>query len=366
MNDALSHLLLLIIASPLIAVLPFRFIPVALSIIGFVFCFILSPIIATMIMVVVLEGVLLTLIFRSMQVDNTFRKYGHYMLLLNLAFIDLRSLFFVFEVENLAFSFSVIRVFMTSKQLLKDKSFSIIQACAWTFVGAFYLPALLIGPVFSGLDLRKQTRSGKVFECNLLDHRLLLQGFTLAIFIAPILSTMLSEIEEYRRAHDLLFMIGLLPAAVISFLFLFVTFWGQSLIAEQTSKFYGIKIPQNFDAPWKAGNIKDFWARWHKSMAEFVMQYLYLPLVVNGFRPKIAVICAFTFMGMWHEISLGYLIWGLAHGVLIAYSNEIPNLTLGFGWCRISLPRLVMWISVPTLSYVARLSFLEKFSLGTL
>ena len=50
-------------------------------------------------------------------------------------------------------------------------------------------------------------------------------------------------------------------------------------------------------------------------MADFVMQYIYLPLVVTTTRAKLALTAAFVFMGLWHEFTLGFLIWGFGHGL---------------------------------------------------
>ena len=54
-------------------------------------------------------------------------------------------------------------------------------------------------------------------------------------------------------------------------------------------------------------------------MADFVMQYIYLPLLVSTSHAKIALIAAFVFMGLWHELTLGFLVWGAGHGVALGF-----------------------------------------------
>jgi D-alanyl-lipoteichoic acid acyltransferase DltB (MBOAT superfamily) len=132
------------------------------------------------------------------------------------------------------------------------------------------------------------------------------------------------------------------------FLQLFAAFWGQSLIAEHTSRFFGLPLPVNFDQPWKARTIKDFWARWHRSMAQFVLQYIFLPLNLKGVSPKIATVCAFVFMGVWHNLSLGYFVWGVAHGTLLAFDRDVSKNRI-VRLCN----QIVLWIIVISLSWFA-------------
>ena len=121
-----------------------------------------------------------------------------------------------------------------------------------------------------------------------------------------------------------------------------------------TSKISDYNIPQNFDAPWKAVGIKEFWQRWHISMSNFVMQYIFLPLSINKVNPKLATIAAFVFMGLWHNISVGYFIWGVSHGVLMAYWPGRPEVVTKW---RINLERLATLVIVIALSYIANYAF---------
>ena len=108
----------------------------------------------------------------------------------------------------------------------------------------------------------------------------------------------------------------------------------------------GFTVPQNFDRPWLATDLANFWKRWHISMANFVMQYIYLPLLVSYNNARLALVCAFLFMGIWHKLSAEFMLWGLGHGVGLSYL--LPWLQN-----RSVSPRVIRWLS---LGYVVFLS----------
>ena len=277
MIDPLSHVIFILVVWLLYRLAGGRFAAELLTLGGILFVVAHALVAAAWIALTSFEAVVLFTVLSKRPRSSSWRKYGAYLL----------------------------RIFMTAKQLLSSRKECGSRDCYWIFVAAFYLPAIVVGPVFSGLDLKKQKESG---PCPLVvrDYRLVLQGLVLAILVNPALGLPAEE----------LFGRGIAP---LLFLQLFTAFWGQSLIAEHTSRFFGFKLPVNFDAPWKATDIRDFWQRWHRSMAQFVIQYIFLPLNLRGISPRMATIMAFVFMGLWHNLSLGYAIWGLGHGLLLAY-----------------------------------------------
>lgn len=315
-----------------------------LTLSGIAFVAIYAPVAAGWIVLMSLEGVLLVLLLKRFDRQSNWRKYGAYLLLLNFLFVDLHQFALGLIVETLAISFSTIRIFMTAKQQLAARKGVEAKETVWIPVAGFYLPALIVGPVFSGVDIQKQATQGSAAEpVRLSDYRLVLQGLVLAILVNPACGQLVAKLAgEDGMGHPLF------AVAPILFVQLFTAFWGQSLIAEHTSRFFGFRLPQNFDEPWKAKDIKDFWARWHRSMAQFVMQYIFLPLNLRGVSPRLATVAAFVFMGLWHNLSLGYFIWGLSHGLLMAYwpKRELDG-------TRAGIARAATWIIVITLSYIA-------------
>ena len=95
------------------------------------------------------------------------------------------------------------------------------------------------------------------------------------------------------------------------------------------------------------------------SMSGFIMQYIFLPLTLKKVNPKMATIAAFVFMGLWHNVGIGYFIWGLSHGVLMAYWPEQPD---NPSKLRIYLERAITIILVIILSYIANYAFIPGSS----
>ena len=81
---------------------------------------------------------------------------------------------------------------------------------------------------------------------------------------------------------------------------------------------FNLRLSENFRFPLIAHSIQNFWQRWHLTLAAFVSTYVFKPLVRCTGRPALAIFGDFTLVGLWHEVSLGYLLWGLGHGSALA------------------------------------------------
>jgi alginate O-acetyltransferase complex protein AlgI len=88
--------------------------------------------------------------------------------------------------------------------------------------------------------------------------------------------------------------------------------------------FFGLRLPLNFNSPYKAVSIVDFWRRWHITLSEFLRDYLYKPLGGNRHGVSRGIINAMVVMalgGLWHGASWTFVIWGLMHGVFIGANH---------------------------------------------
>jgi alginate O-acetyltransferase complex protein AlgI len=87
------------------------------------------------------------------------------------------------------------------------------------------------------------------------------------------------------------------------------------------SKLFGVDLPINFNSPYKAANIADFWRRWHMTLSAFLRDYLYVPLGGNRrgtARRYLNLLATMTLGGLWHGANWTFVIWGAYHGVLLA------------------------------------------------
>ncbi len=110
----------------------------------------------------------------------------------------------------------------------------------------------------------------------------------------------------------------LIPMVLILWVKLYISFSGYADIAIGSSKMFGIKVRENFNAPFLATNIQKYWQRWNISIMNFVSEYFYLNFVRSTGRRVLGIFLAFFVMGMWHHLSWNYVIWSFGHGLAMA------------------------------------------------
>ncbi len=128
--------------------------------------------------------------------------------------------------------------------------------------------------------------------------------------------------------------------AIAYLLQIYFDFSGYSDMAIGLGGVFGFTTPENFNYPYIAASIGDFWRRWHISLSSWFKDYLYIPLGGNRKGKAHAALnkaIVFTLCGFWHGASWTFLVWGLWHGLLSALEslNIIPAKKLGKVWGRV-------------------------------
>ncbi len=98
---------------------------------------------------------------------------------------------------------------------------------------------------------------------------------------------------------------------------IYFDFSGYCDMAMGLGKFFNIDLPVNFDSPYKAGNIVEFWKRWHMTLTRFFTTYLYIPLGGSRkgkLRTYLNIMIVFTVSGLWHGADWSFVLWGILHG----------------------------------------------------
>jgi alginate O-acetyltransferase complex protein AlgI len=112
---------------------------------------------------------------------------------------------------------------------------------------------------------------------------------------------------------------------VLCFTFqIYFDFSGYSDIAIGVARMFGIRLPLNFDAPYKATSIIEFWRRWHMTLSRFLRDYLYIPLGGNRNGPThryINLMIVMTLGGLWHGAGWTFVLWGMLHGAYLAINH---------------------------------------------
>ncbi|MBS7833362.1 MBOAT family protein [Wohlfahrtiimonas chitiniclastica] len=99
---------------------------------------------------------------------------------------------------------------------------------------------------------------------------------------------------------------------------IYFNFSGYTDLVTGIALLLGFRLPQNFNVPYMANNLKEFWQRWHISLSTWIRDYIYIPLGGSrgGFtRTQINVLIAMVLSGIWHGETLTFLVWGVIHGV---------------------------------------------------
>lgn len=115
-------------------------------------------------------------------------------------------------------------------------------------------------------------------------------------------------------------------------LYLFFDFAGYSNLAIGTSYILGIKAPENFNKPFLAKNMKEFWERWHMSLSKWFGDYIFSRFVLNVMRnrwihkrstaARVGFMVTMTTMGIWHGLTIYYILYGLYQGIALALTDK--------------------------------------------
>jgi alginate O-acetyltransferase complex protein AlgI len=148
---------------------------------------------------------------------------------------------------------------------------------------------------------------------------------------------------------------------------LYFDFSGYSDMAVGLALFFGIRLPQNFNSPYKALDLSDFWRRWHMSLSTILRDYLYIPM--GGGRDGIWATCrnlmvTMVLGGLWHGANWTFVGWGAYHGLLlIATRYAFRGIVRVPGWLRNSVTFVLVvvgWVLFRATSFTMAAGWLGK------
>ncbi len=108
-------------------------------------------------------------------------------------------------------------------------------------------------------------------------------------------------------------------------------FSGYSDMAVGFARMHGIRLPENFNWPYLSRSIHEFWRRWHMSLSRWIRDYVYIPLGGNRLglaRAALNGLITFALCGLWHGAGFNFLVWGVYHGIGLAFASSYRRL----GW----------------------------------
>lgn len=192
-----------------------------------------------------------------------------------------------------------------------------------------FFPKLLQGPI---MDFSSFTKELEKVHKEKLDWEKIMRGlylFSIGLFKKVILADTFGKAVDfaYGGVQGLGSLEAVLTAVFYSFQ-LYFDFSGYCDMAGALSFMIGIDLPVNFDSPYQAVNIIDFWKRWHITLTKFFTKYLYIPLGGNrkgAVRTYINLLIIFLVSGFWHGTGLTFIIWGAMHGVLYVITRMMKK-----------------------------------------
>jgi D-alanyl-lipoteichoic acid acyltransferase DltB (MBOAT superfamily) len=185
-----------------------------------------------------------------------------------------------------------------------------------------FYPQLVAGPIERPQNLLHQFREGYNFDYNRVVEglKLMLWGFFKKLVIADRLAIYVNAVYNNPDQHNG----NTFIIATVFFAFqIYCDFSGYSDIAIGAAKVMGFKLMTNFNRPYLARNISEFWKRWHISLSTWFKDYLYISLGGNKVsipRWYFNLFIVFLISGLWHGASWTYVIWGALNGFYLVFA----------------------------------------------
>jgi len=207
-----------------------------------------------------------------------------------------------------------------------------------------FFPQLIAGPIVTYNEMLSQFNDEKN---KIINYRNLYLGFAVIliglfkkIFLADNLSIIVSE--GFLNHQNLDFFNSWISSLCFTFQIYF-DFSGYIDIATGIALLFNIKLPQNFNSPYKALGIINFWQRWHMTLTNFLTNYIYYPWVkslkkFSFFNAMVITFLVFVIAGIWHGPTWGYIIFGSLHGLGLVINHTHRN------FFKINLNKYISWL----------------------
>ncbi|HSV52251.1 MAG TPA: MBOAT family protein [Burkholderiaceae bacterium] len=199
-----------------------------------------------------------------------------------------------------------------------------------------YFPHLIAGPVLHHREMMPQFAESRIYRASALSIAVGISIFAVGlakkVLIADNIAPLANHAFEPNASPQLLdAWLG-----VLAYTFqLYFDFSGYSDMAIGLSRMFGIRLPLNFNSPYKAESISEFWRRWHMSLSRFLRDYLYVPLGGNRSGPVGRyrnLMITMLLGGLWHGAGWTFVVWGALHGVYLVINHSWQALVRRLNW----------------------------------
>ena len=255
----------------------------------------------------------------------------HIMLPLGISFFTFQQLSFVIDAY---------------KGELPDYQF-IDYACFVT-----YFPQLVAGPIVTHDELVPQFMDQSKKRFNWDNFAQGLYAFVMGLAKKVLLADVLGVAVNWGFGN--IEGLDAVEAVIVTFAYtmqIYFDFSGYCDMAIGMAKMMNIDLPLNFDSPYKALDIREFWDRWHKTLTRFFTNYIYIPLGGSrrgALRTYLNIMIVYLVSGIWHGANWTFIFWGICHGLFCVLTRHFDRffkkLPPVLGWLLTFVFVNVMWI----------------------
>lgn len=212
-----------------------------------------------------------------------------------------------------------------------------------------YFPQLIAGPIVTHDEMVPQFADESKKKFNADNFACGLYGFALGLGKKVVIADTFGLVVD--SAFTDVSGLGTLNALFVMLAYTFQIYFdfsGYSDMAMGIGKMMNIEITQNFDSPYKAVGIVDFWKRWHMTLTRFFTRYIYVPLGGNRkgiVRTYINIFIVFLVSGLWHGANWTFILWGVLHGLASIVTRVIDKKTGLFSQKKSKLLKISLWIA---------------------
>jgi D-alanyl-lipoteichoic acid acyltransferase DltB (MBOAT superfamily) len=204
-----------------------------------------------------------------------------------------------------------------------------------------FFPQLIAGPIVLHSEMIPQFRDTKRRTVNYQNLTHGLYVFAVGLFKKVMIADTLSKAVTwgYATVADL----SITEAVIVALSYtlqLYFDFSGYCDMASGICCMMNIKLPQNFNSPYRATSIRDYWSRWHLSLTRFLTTYVYIPLGgsrAGKWKTYRNIMIVYLVSGIWHGANWTYIVWGVEQGILVCANRAGEKI-----WEK--LPQPLRWL----------------------
>ncbi|MDE6641065.1 MAG: MBOAT family protein, partial [Acetatifactor sp.] len=212
-----------------------------------------------------------------------------------------------------------------------------------------FFPQLVAGPIVLHSELLPQLQERKnrhLTAENFYDgFSLFIMGLSKKVLLADSLAVLVNAEYDNIMALDT-------PSAWIVICFymmeLYFDFSGYCDMARGIGRMFGFVLPENFNSPFRASSVREFWRRWHMTLSRFLSRYVYFPLGGSRRgkgRQCLNLLLVFLVSGLWHGANWTFIVWGLMHGLAAVFETLFPKMRFKWEWANRLLTSVFVTLS---------------------